>query len=192
MRQTQSLSDCLSRLAADSAVISCCHNLRWMSLNVVFYRKGRSYLQISNEYCHAHWTDGTLNITYCSSLWLIYWASSYCNDAKLSMYHAALLLRKLSWICKYTNCFVVTASVVMFHCRRSSCGEKATSWGRACLIKRPSPPSALKAPPSLKRLWSRSSKWDCSESAAHAQLSCSRRVRVYAWAMHKLVSDFPM
>lgn len=40
MRQTQSLSDCLSRLADDSAVICCSHHLRWMTLNVVFQRKG--------------------------------------------------------------------------------------------------------------------------------------------------------
>lgn len=32
-------------------------------------------------------------------------------------------------------------------CRRSLSGEKATLWGRVCLTKQPSPPSASKAPP---------------------------------------------
>lgn len=43
------------------------------------------------------------------------------------------------------------ALLCCFICRRSSCGGKATSQGRACLNKQPLPPSVSMTPVSQKR-----------------------------------------
>lgn len=61
---------------------------------------------------------------------------------------------------------------VWWCCRRSPCGGKATSWGRVCLTRPSSPPSALKAPPIRRRTTPRATKRTTAKAACARVWAC--------------------